>query len=105
ARAPVGDEDAAAVLNRDVSERLERPDRLAHADAADAEGLDELALGRQPLAGRVVSAPDRPLQLVPHSGAALDPLDRLQLRCSAAVGFGTGHGCVLNTPGRHWRPR
>ena len=82
--AAIGHERATALVDPNEPERLERPDRLAHADAADAEGLDELSLRREPLAGREVAVLDRRLDLAADLLAPLGALDRPQRARRAA---------------------
>ena len=74
-----GDERPRAVPALEDVHRLERPDRLAHRRARDAERLRQAALGRQPLAGRkpavedhVLDRPDR-LRHVGAAGQRLEP--------------------------------
>ena len=73
-----GDERPRAVPALEDVHRLERPDRLAHRRARDAERLRQAALGRQPLAGRepavedhVLDRPDR-LRHVGPAGQRLE---------------------------------
>src|ERR1700755_1911616 len=67
-------------MDLDEADRLERADRLADADAADAERLAEPALGRDRVTGLQVAAPDRLEQLVAYRLRAVDRLQGVELR-------------------------
>ena len=66
ARLEVGHVGAAAVTAVDDPEDRERAQRLAQARPADAEDLDQLALGRQPVAGAQHAGPDEIEDAVDH---------------------------------------
>ena len=97
ARLEVGDVGAAAMAGFDDAQRRQRADRLAQARPADAEDVDQLALGGQPVARAQHAGPDQVEDPVDHRmrhpllvARAEDARDGKQLR----VGF-LGHGFVL----------
>ena len=74
---PVGDERAGAVTDDDDAFGGERLQPGADAGAADADGADELALGRQPLAAAEVPAHDEAAHVLGHElGGQPRVLDR-----------------------------
>jgi hypothetical protein len=74
-----------ALLDLQQAARLQRARRLPHREAADAERLRELPLGREPLAG-LEAAKDQRLELLDHRFDDRGASDRLQLiKCQKVI--------------------